>query len=319
MMLLSIFNGVLCASVIWGIMVYLASRVNHFRLRQRADQDSLNDYLRPLAGVETDVPTVAGRFVKAYHRGSGPTLVLLPTPGYDLRQQNLLWDQLAAKGFRLITFEARPQAAEGAGPENRIDSRWVQDLQAILLHFQVTEALLLSQGIGTSLLLQALRTPDFPSDRLRGVISLGGSVGDQLFRAPYYHFMRSLVLGSWFPYFVRHRPFASWLGATFWGKDPSYNQIQAGLQTIHPSVVQAVAQGLPQPGVDAAPITLPALLVHGTHDQVIAPANLRALSRQFEAAHQVLVPEMGHLMGWEAAPKVAEWVYLMETERLEEA
>lgn len=161
---LAIASGVLIS--IWQIAVFASK----YMIRHAVAPPGLKMLTSTPSGVEVMITNHARQPITAWHRGSGPAVVIIPESEFAASAYTPLWELLCGYGFRVILFQ--PQSINAADPAFA-----AQDLEQVLRHLSVQNPILLGHGYGayTAMYHQAM----YPgASRAKGIVSVSGFAGN---------------------------------------------------------------------------------------------------------------------------------------------
>ncbi|HZP45179.1 MAG TPA: alpha/beta hydrolase [Candidatus Binataceae bacterium] len=228
--------------------------------------------------------------------GAGPDLVLAHGGGGN----HLSWWQNVpelSKYFRCLTFDHRgfgdSRDVGGAGP-----GAFVEDLRQLLDHLGIARAALVGQSMGGWTVFGFAAS--FPS-RVSALVLCDTTAGlddPEVIRAQ--NALRTTLRGG------LQQTLARAYAAQFPERDPVrcflYQQI-SGLNRDVPGNLIAALGALryqPAPVVEAG---IPAMLIVGEEDALIAPATMELMAKRLPQSHLVRVPQAGHSVYFEQPEK----------------
>ena len=269
---------------------------------------------RPVATCFTRNGTVA----IAYDvRGQGPPLVLIQGLGIGRWGWDPVADRLARR-FRVITIDNRGIGASGVPPGPYSTRAMAADVLAVLDDAGVDSAAVVGTSLGGMVAQElALSHPD-RVDRLVLVAAIPGG----WLTAPMP--LKTAYLLTWAPLLaneVRLRGFVTHaLGSRTRRRRPEVAERLAALRRAHPQSqhawrAQATAGVLFDPGGRQRRITQPTLILQGTADQVVSPANGRLLADLIPDTRLQYFEGAGHLLYWDEPKRFVRVVADFLTDR----
>ena len=125
-----------------------------------------------------------GTVLHALVAGQGPPVVLVH--GYTARilEWNLVWDELQAKGFRVIAYDQRGHGRSTLGSDGIGSAPMAADLAAVLQHFDVHDGVLVGHSMGGFVTVRAVLDHADLAQRLRGLVLFATWAGRILDGAP---------------------------------------------------------------------------------------------------------------------------------------
>jgi pimeloyl-ACP methyl ester carboxylesterase len=232
MILLHTGLGLLCALGVLGMIMQLGMFANLFVIQQNPESFTLEELLTEPAGIEAWIPVADGGRVRSLHRGSGPTVLLLPDLGLDLVSMNQLWERLAQYGYRVITFDWRGHGASEVGQAGLSLCGLMQDMDAIWRHHRLRRPLVIGHATGAFMGFHYLLQRPELADQVRGLVSVGGYVGGSL-RGFRVGSLRDRIMDSrWTERLLRKRLFGWGYVASAFGDQVSPALVRAYLELM---------------------------------------------------------------------------------------
>jgi pimeloyl-ACP methyl ester carboxylesterase len=256
-----------------------------------------------------------GTVLHALVAGHGPPVILVH--GYTARilEWNFVWEELQAKGFRVIAFDQRGHGRSTLGAEGIGSGPMADDLAAVLEHFGVEDGVLVGHSMGGFVTIRAvLDHPDL-TRRLRGLVLFATWAGRVLDGAPQNRLQIPLLQYGVLQWLIRNRTIATLFGAAQCGKRPSPVMISVFMEFFNQHldehgpllpIVRAFSREDRYPRLGE--IAVPTAVVVGTADRTTPPNHSRRLAAGIPGARLVSVPDAGHLLNWEAADSLIDVV-----------
>lgn len=320
MLILTAGLGLLCAAGILGVIMQLGMFANLMVIQQNPEAFDVSTLLTEPAGVENYISTVDGAHIRTLTRGSGPTAVLLPDPGLSLMTMNLMWERLAAYGYRVITFDWREHGQSTVGTTGLTLAGLSHDLDALLHHHQVQRPLLIGHATGAFLAFHYLLHRPERMDQVRGLVSIGGHAGGNLRGLRAGSLGDRFIRSQWPGRLLRHRLFGWGYVASAFGDRVSPALVRAYLEILlqhplrrlrplrHELTTVDLRRSLPR-------LHVPTLIVASPDDKRIDPghaAEMAHLLPQVETAY--IYRGAGNMLIWEQAPAVVEAIRAFDRE-----
>ena len=228
---------------------------------------------------------------------------------------NIVWDELVARGHRVIAFDQRGHGRSTLGSAGIGSEPMAADYAAVLEHFDVRDGVLVGHSMGGFVAIRAvLDHPDL-AQRLRGLVlfaTLAGRIfdGAQQNRLPMLLWEIGVTQRM-----VRTRTGGVLFGAFYCGKRPSPAMISVFRESIVQHlddhgpllpIMHAIAREDRYPRL--AEITVPTVVMVGSADRATSPSHSRRLAAGVPGARLVTVPDAGHLLNWEGSDALVEVV-----------
>lgn len=289
--------GLACAAGVLFAIWQIALRASKYMIRNAAAPPGLRMLTDSPAGVKVGIPGKNGHSLTAWHRGSGPSVVIIPESGFKASAYTPLWELLCGYGFQVVLFESTP--ASYTDPDMASDN-----LERVLAALAISSPILVGHGFGayTAFCHQADRETKIRT-KASGIISVSGFSGKRLQHSA----------GKIEQLFHGISKYQTYLSA--FGKDASAAGVLA-LQT-HTSQYpwEYLAHSWPHISThySASNAALPVSVIASIHDDILPFSHSADLKMVFPAAsiHTVKGGE-GHMLIWEAPSLIVEAVRNME-------
>lgn len=294
MSIFQILLGLACAAGVLTVMWQIAIYASKYMIRNAVAPPGLRMLKDSPAGVKVILEDKNGDQLIAWHRGSGPAVVIIPESSFHISAYTPLWELLCGYGFRVVLFQPAPVSI--SDPDLASDN-----LERVLTALSVSSPLLIGHGFGayTAYCHQASRA----KTRAAGIISVSGFAGKRLSDSG--NKFRQL--------FQRISNYQTYLSA--FGKDASAIGVLA-LQTHtikypwdylshswpHISTYYSVKNQQP-----------PVTIIGSLHDEILPFSHSAEMKTTFPDAtlHTVTGGE-GHMLIWEAPSLIVDEVRHME-------
>ncbi|OBK27906.1 alpha/beta hydrolase [Mycobacterium asiaticum] len=282
-------------------------------IRRNPDPFTREQLLAEPNGEEVTITRPDGTVLRALVAGQGPPVVLVHGYTVTLAEWNVVWDDLLARGFRVIAFDQRGHGRSTLGSDGIGSESMAADVAAVLRHFDVSDAVLVGHSMGGFVTIRALLDhPDF-AQRLRGVVLFATWAGRVLDGAPQNKLQIPLLELGILQRLIRIKTIAVLFGAAQCGTRPS------------PAMVAIFTEGFQQHVAEHGPllpivrafsredryprlgeIAVPTVVMVGAADRTTPPIHSRRLADGIPGARLVTVPGAGHALNWEAPEKLVE-------------
>ncbi|MEL6593151.1 MAG: alpha/beta hydrolase [Bacteroidota bacterium] len=299
----------------------IALVVRWFQIKENPDQQSEKSLKTNPDGVESWVERPDGTRLRAWHKGSGMPVVLLHDAGISSLSMNLMWKLLAGYGFNVITFDQRGHGQSSVGAKGICPEAMVEDLDAILAHFNVWDAILVGHSSGAFLTIQyLLRYQEQASKRVKGAVSISGFAGNILAGTPQNHFARGLIQTGLARQLLKNRFLAFGYAATFFDESTSFARVRVWMEMAKKHSLKALMPILPgtqqQNFYDRLPeITTPYIVAASPSDRRLAPEHSIRMAAALPNAKLEWVKNAGNMMVWECPGKIVDMVRSLASER----
>lgn len=294
----------------WGAARAIVTRIQHNPdpfPRERLDVEP--------KGEEVAINRPDGTVLHALVAGQGPSIIFVH--GYTARilEWNLVWDELQAKGFRVIAFDQRGHGRSTLGSDGIGSAPMAADIAAVLQHFDVHDGVLIGHSMGGFVSIRAVLDHADLARRLRGLVLFATWAGRVLDGAPHNRLQIPLLQHGVLQRLVRNKTIAVLFGAVQCGARPSPAMISAFVDSFRQHVdehgpllpiVRAFSREDRYPRL--AEIAVPTVVMVGTADRTTPFSHSRRLADGIPRARLVTVPDAGHLLNWEAPEELIKVV-----------
>lgn len=297
---MSIFQtllGLACAAGVLFAIWQIAIHASKFMIRNAVAPPGLKMLQDSPAGVRVDLKDPHGNEFIAWHRGSGPAVVIIPESGFAASAYTPLWELLCGYGFRVILYQPSPASAQDPGFAVGI-------LENVLTSLSVSSPILLGHGFGayTAFCHQNTLSPAVHT-KAAGIVSVSGFAGKR----------RSDSVSKIGHLFQQLSTYQKYLSA--FGKDASAIGVLAlrTHTTRYPWDYLAHSWAHISTYYSARNGELPVCIIGSLHDAVLPFSHSAEMKQIFPDAqtHTVKSGE-GHMLIWEAPSLIVEEVRNME-------
>lgn len=287
--------------------VWAAARAVVARIRQNPDPVPRERLVVEPRGEQVCITRPDGTVLHALVAGQGPPVVLVH--GYSARilEWNLVWDELQAKGFRVIAFDQRGHGHSTLGSDGVGSEPMAADVAAVLRHFDVRDGVLVGHSMGGFVSIRAILDHPDLTQRLRGLVLFATWAGRTLDGAPQNRLQIPLLRYGILRKALRNRTVATLFGAAQCGAHPSPAMVSVFVEFFnrhldeHGPLLPIVRAFSHEDGYPRlAEIAVPTAVMVGTGDRIMPPTHSRRLAEGIPGARLVQVPDAGHLLNWEA-------------------
>ncbi|WP_231982402.1 alpha/beta fold hydrolase [Mycobacterium sp. E787] len=256
-----------------------------------------------------------GTVLSALVAGQGPPVILVH--GYTARvvEWNLVWDELQARGFRVIAFDQRGHGRSTLGSDGIGSEPMAADIAAVLEHFDVREGVLVGHSMGGFVSIRSMLDHAHVQGRLRGLVLFATWAGRILDGAPQNRLQIPLLQLGILQRLMRNPTVAALFGAAQCGKRPSPVMVSVFMEAFNQHldehgpllpIVRAFSREDRYPRLGE--IGVPTVVMVGTADRTTPQSHSRRLVEGVPGARLVSVPDAGHLLNWEAPEALIEVV-----------
>ncbi|GAA0799445.1 alpha/beta fold hydrolase [Spirilliplanes yamanashiensis] len=248
-------------------------------------------------------------------RTTEPTVVLAHGWGAGRAVWRGVTDRLVAAGHAVVAYDQRGHGDSTAGTGPVSISRLGDDLDAVLAAVDARGAILAGHsGGGFAALAYATGHPMGATIRLRGLVLLATAAHDQDTPAGEVRMMGNPV----FSWALRRPALGRRMLRQTLGENPSaaVQELNRELFAATPGAVRAACFACSR-GMDLRPqlaqVHVPAVVLAGARDTVVAPRLGEAVAAALPAARYELLPGAGHMLPLEAPAAVAAAVRDLST------
>jgi pimeloyl-ACP methyl ester carboxylesterase len=302
----------------WGAARWAASRIE-----RNPDPFPRDRLLAEPQGKEVLITRPDGTVLRALVAGQGPPVVFVHGYTAAVFEWNFVWDDLQARGFRVIAFDQRGHGRSTLGSDGIGSEPMAADLAAVLQHFDVRDGVLVGHSMGGFVTIRAvLDHPDITA-RLRGLVLFATWAGRILDGAPQNRLQIPLLQRGILQRLLRNPTVAVLFGAAQCGKRPSPAMISVFIESLNQHldehgpllpIVQAFSREDRYPRL--AEIDVPTVVVVGSADRTTPPLHSRRLAEGIPGARLVTIPDAGHLLNWEAADELVKVIESFPAQRV---
>lgn len=313
MILLNLFLCIICALGIFLFMMQVGILVNLYIFKNTPDSLSENTLLAEPDGVEEFIPTADGGVIRSLHKASGPAIILIPDWGLSLVTMNLLWRQLAARGYQVITFDHRGHGESKAGTDGFSPEILARDLKQVLDFYNLKDCILVGHSAGAFLAMKYLLDhPEESRTRVKGLVSLAGFGALSQGEKKQNRFPFSMIGSGVLQRILKTELYGWSFSAIAFGDRPAPSMLRAfmkvALKDEH-KIIQSVWDQIGKQNLHdrLSDLSLPVTLVSSYCDRRIDPQASQLLAQYIPSATANCLEEpFGNMLVWEAPVKLAE-------------
>jgi non-heme chloroperoxidase len=305
-----------------GLLGWGAARAMASRIERNPDPFPRERLLAEPQGDETLITRPDGTVLRALAAGQGPPVVFVHGYTAKIVEWNFVWDELQARGFRVIAFDQRGHGRSTVGSDGIGSQPMASDLAAVLQHFDVRDGVLVGHSMGGFVTIRAVLDHADLAQRLRGLVLFATWAGRILDGAPQNRLQIPLLQHGILQRLLRNKTVAVLFGAAQCGAHPSPAMISAFLESFKQHVdehgpllpiVRAFSREDRYPRLGE--IAVPTVVMVGSADRTTPPSHSRRLAEGIPGARLVTIPDAGHLLNWEAADELIKVVESFSVQR----
>ena len=285
------------------------------RIRRNPDPFPRERLTAEPEGEQVFIERPDGTVLSAVAAGQGPPVILVH--GYTARvlEWNLVWDELQARGFRVIAFDQRGHGSSTLGSDGIGSEPMAADVAAVLEHFDVHDGVLVGHSMGGFVSIRAVLDHADLARRLRGLVLFATWAGRILDGAPQNRLQIPLLQLGILQLLMRNQTVAALFGAAQCGTRPSPVMVSVFMEAFNQHlddhgpllpIVRAFSREDRYPRLGE--IRVPTVVMVGTSDRTTPQSHSRRLADGVPGARLVSVPDAGHLLNWEAPDELIEVV-----------
>jgi non-heme chloroperoxidase len=306
-----------------GLLGWGAARSMAARIARNPDPFPRERLLAEPDGEQVFIDRPDGTVLRALVAGQGPPVVLVH--GYTARalEWNFVWDELQAKGFRVIAFDQRGHGRSTLGSDGIGSEPMAADLAAVLRHFDVHDGVLVGHSMGGFVTIRAVLDHADVAPRLRGLVLFATWAGRILEGAPQNRLQIPLLEYGILQRLMRNPTVATLFGAAQCGARPSPAMVSVFVDFLNQHldehgpllpIVRAFSHEDRYPRLGE--IAVPTVVMVGSADRTTPTSHSRRLAEGIPGARLVTVPDAGHLLNWEAPDELIKVVESFPAQRV---
>ena len=251
------------------------------RIEQNPDPFPRERLLAEPEGEEIVSSRPDGTVLRALVAGQGPPVVFVHGYTATLAEWNFVWDDLQARGFRVIAFDERGHGRSTLGSDGIGSEPMAADVAAVLQHFDIRDGVLVGHSMGGFVTIRAMIDHPDLAQRLRGLVLFATWAGRILDGAPQNRLQIPLLGRGILQRLLRNNTVAVLFGAAQCGARPSpvmisvfIDMFKQHLDTHGPllPIVRAFASEDSYPRL--AEIAVPTVVMVGSADRTTPPTTL---------------------------------------------
>ena len=296
-----------------GALVAASAAGRRLVSKWRANPDPLNGKKVAFpAGEQRMVTTPDGAQISTVTLGAGPTIVLV----HGLTSSRHDWGPMAPAlvdaGYRLIAVEQRGHGDSTVGTAGFGSSQLGADLAFVFAELDIRAAALIGHSMGgMASMAFAVDHPTVFSERVSSLVLIATAASlQQRGSALIFRLSEIAVPDRLQPSDRRLRVGA---GLSVFGKRPSLHMIDEAIRSSRrlPEAVRTKATsalGVHNVLDRIGSVARPTLVIGGTHDRLIRPAQVAQLAAAIPGSELQMLEGAGHMLIWERHERVDELV-----------
>ncbi|ABL05491.1 conserved hypothetical membrane protein [Mycobacterium ulcerans Agy99] len=217
-----------------GLVGWGGARALARRIERNPDPFPRERLLAEPQGERVAITRPDGTVLHALVAGRGTPVILVHGYCASLTEWNFVWDELLARGLRVIAFDQRGHGRSTLGAEGIGSEPMADDLAAVLQHFDLRDGVLVGHSMGGFVSIRALLDHGALAQRLRAVVLFATWAGRVLDGAPQNRLQIPLLERGILQRLLRSRTIAVLFGAAQCGARPSPAMI-SGIPRVVPS------------------------------------------------------------------------------------
>jgi non-heme chloroperoxidase len=300
-------------AALFGLVGWAGARARVARIDRNPDPFTREELMTEPQGEEALIRRPDGTVLRALVAGQGSPVVFVHGYTATVNEWNFVWDQLVAKGFRVIAFDQRGHGGSTLGSDGIGSEPMAADVAAVLRHFDIRDGVLVGHSMGGFVTIRAMIDHPDLAQRLRGLVPFATWAGRVLDGAPQNRVQIPLMQSGIMNRLLRNRTVAVLIGAAQCGARPSPAMISVFIDGFKQHlddhgpllpIVRAFAREDRYPRLGE--IAVPTVVMVGSADRTTPPSHSRRLASGIPGARLVTVPDAGHLLNWEGADELVE-------------
>ena len=271
------------------------------------------DYAAPLVGEERIVETNDGARLRTISTGSGKRTVLL-VHGFASSADgwNLVAANLVDRGMRVITFDQRGHGESTVGTAGVSTERMTADIGAVLVAYDVEDAILVGHSMGGFLSIAfLLDSPEEVTSRVGSLVLLATFAGDVNRDNSQNKLQIPLIRMGILQRLLALGPVQTAFTKSLIGDDFEPGMVTAFVPTFqkadHPKLIPILQAMVDENRYDRIDqIDMPTTVMVGDKDKTTPPFHTTNLHSGISGSTLVTMPDIGHGANWEAPETIAE-------------
>jgi pimeloyl-ACP methyl ester carboxylesterase len=305
-----------------GVAAWGGARAAIASIERNPDPYPRERLLAEPEGEEVLISRPDGTVLHALVAGQGLPVVFVHGYTAAILEWNVVWDELLARGFRVIAFDQRGHGRSTTGSDGIGSEVMAADIAAVLQHFDIRDGVLVGHSMGGFVSIRAMLDHPELAQRLRGLVLFATLAGRVLDGAPLNRLQVPLMELGILRQLLRSNTFATLFTGAQCGSRPSPAIVSVFRDLLiqhldeHGSlipIVQALAREDRYPRLGE--IAVPTVVMSGTADRTTLPLHSRRLAAGIPGAQLVTIPGAGHLLNWEAPDELVKVVESFSSKR----
>jgi pimeloyl-ACP methyl ester carboxylesterase len=291
--------------------VYAGERAAVARIRHRDDPD-VDDPLLPRFDDAHAIASHDGGVLYTISRGAGPPVLFAHGVTLSSRVFAKQFDSFPAAGFQAVAFDARGHGESKLGETGHSIENLGEDIRSVIEFLDLRDLILVGHSMGgMGVQSFVVHHPDVAAERVKGIVLESTASRMPMSGA---RRTRQLVerLSGLTPdagMFMRQKNLGLLLARVGFGEDPFASHVEATRQMLgacSKETIRDATKALLQLDFTAElpSITIPTLVVVGTHDAITPPSDAHLLAELIPGAELVECEGAGHMLMYERTEEV---------------
>ncbi|MEM6765513.1 MAG: alpha/beta hydrolase [Bacteroidota bacterium] len=311
-MLLSFLLGILCALFVLLFMIHvgmLSQIISSLQIKKLPDVKQL--YQLP-DGVEVKIPRGKNEYISSWHKGSGPTVILIHDAGLSSKSLVPLWHAVYGMGHQVITYDLRGHGKSSGCAEGIDFDLLTEDLKSLIDYYNLENFLVIGHSLGSYLTLRLLNAYPSYSGKVNGLLSVAGFAEELGVDAKRHTLFKKLLQAGWLKQLLVYKPYRWAFASSYFGGIPAPPFIAAFLHNFHlGSLKNLISLSEKESFLEQykwfSGKKIPVWLIHGDSDH-INPNVGRSILLPLLSSLTVTRPveDTGHMLIWESPQEIVD-------------
>ncbi|MGO9158125.1 alpha/beta fold hydrolase [Mycobacterium sp.] len=143
-------------AALFGLVSWGGARALVARIDRNPDPFTRERLMAEPQGEEILISRSDGTLLRALVAGQGPPVIFVHGYTATIAEWNFVWDELVAKGFRVIAFDQRGHGGSTLGSDGVGSEPMATDVAAVLRHFDIRDGVLVGHSMGGFVTIRAM-------------------------------------------------------------------------------------------------------------------------------------------------------------------